>query len=246
MQALGVVAVLCGLLSAACSTSAQRGLRSPTATERRDLTNAFSDLTDRNGTIRSIRLAKSNAAYASVMCRCGGLFGPSNTPMIYVFERERWHGGEWGPLYQFAPGRQALVACLFPEYPARLMPAPRITQEVVHELFGVTCPSRRALHGRRASPGVVTLLKRAYRTYGLSRNGPALLSSVCISSVDSTWAGAAATYPDTGGPIWFHRSAGHWSPAFPLGLPPSINKRPSPAIVLSLALCADYDPVPFL
>jgi hypothetical protein len=107
---------------------------------------------------------------------------------------------------------------------------------VVADLFGVRCPPYRALHARRASPAVRKALIAALRADAYTRTlGPYKFDDPCVSRLDPLWAAAGLVFPDTGWPVWFHKSGDRWRVDY------GHRRLPPRAIVLSLATCASYN-----
>ena len=112
---------------------------------------------------------------------------------------------------------------------------------VIHDLFRIACPGRRALHARAASEVEKNELAAALqRRYGTQASSHMTIARPCVSRLDPNWASAtiAATGNVDSANIWFQRKTGRWAVAYS---PPYAKRgRPSDAIILSLASCVGY------
>ena len=194
-------------------------LAAPTPSERTALTSAMRGLQGEVA-IQKIAVARSDRRRYAVV-RWGFKVAQSDT----LF---RLRSGRWRAVWTRPADRPADGACAF------------VPAAVVRELFGIACPGFAALHGRPATADELTGLEAAFRKSPLTRywRDAKRLANVCVSRLDSTWAAARATFPDTSGVIWFRR-AGPWKVAYESLF--GGGSVPPPRIVLSLAACAGYN-----
>lgn len=113
--------------------------------------------------------------------------------------------------------------------------------KVMHDLYGLTCPTWRGLHAREATRDETASMKAVYLTLGkklpddLQRQ---VHLGACVSRLDSSWAKAGVVfgepekgeqYSSAGSTLYFHREGAKWRIA--------IKKQPSHAIALSFTTC---------
>jgi len=169
--------------------------------------------------VQTISVSKVDATYATI--RWG--FKTATSDSLF-----HHGGGRWKVIWSRESERPADGACAF-------SPA-----NVVLELYGVKCPSEAALHGRTATAAEVTALEASFRSSKLTAywRDARPLTNVCISRVNSAWAGATATFRSVAkGVIWFKHGS-KWTVVRETLL--NSGTRPPPRIVLSLASCVGY------
>jgi hypothetical protein len=117
----------------------------------------------------------------------------------------------------------------------------RAPKKVMHDLYGLTCPTWRGLHAREATRDETASMKAVYLTLG--KKLPADLQRqvhlwACVSRLDSSWAKAGVVfgepekgeqYASAGSALYFHRQGATWRIA--------TAKQPSHAIALSFTTC---------
>ena len=169
--------------------------------------------------VQTISVSKADSTYATIRW---GFKTATNDSLFHH------GGGRWKVIWTRESERPADGACTFS--PAK----------VVRELYGVTCPSEAALHGRTATAAEQAALQASFRSSKLTPywRDARPLTNMCISRVDSTRAAATATFRSGAkGVVWF-KHASKWTVARETLL--SGGTKPPPRIVLSLASCAGY------
>ena len=169
--------------------------------------------------VQTISVSKADSSYATI--RWGFKTATSDSLFHHA-------AGGWTLIWSRESERPADGSCAFS--PAK----------VVHELYGIKCPSEAALHARIANAAEQAALEASFRTSKLTPywRDAHRLANPCISRVDSTWAAAMATFRSGAkGVIWFKHGR-KWTVVRETLF--GGGTRPPPRIVLSLASCAGY------
>ena len=171
--------------------------------------------------VQSISVSKADSTYATIRW---GFKAATNDSLFHDAS------GRWKVIWSRQSERPPDGACAF---------APAT---VVRELYGVTCPSEAALHGRLASTAEQAALVASFHSSKLTPywRDAVRLANVCISRVDANWAAALAKYRSGSKSfIWFKRAGGGWAVAAETLV--GGGKLPPPRVVLSLASCVGYN-----
>jgi hypothetical protein len=210
-----ILILFIGLVTTGCGKHGREAAdaHKPTAAERRGLAVAV-HAWGGYSTLRSVSISTVHRAWAS------GIAPYPIPPEDILFHRR---GDRWDIVYIAEKGRISDGACAFA--PASAM----------RELYGIKCPSWRALHAKKATKRESRVLLTAFvewarKVYG-SRPHYEIAGS-CISRLDSSWAtGTNVMSGSPGGAQWFHKQGGRWR---------RVARAPH-AIVLSLASCGGFN-----
>ena len=213
--ALAVVAVVAGCGGAPTHAPSLRvsPTRGPTVRERHALGSAVNAREGEPVSIRHVKILRGPAGWASLQCA-----KDCPPPDGYAFVLLRKRGNAWQS-YVSEPRLRLIYLCAY---------APRI---VIHDLFGVVCPSERDVHARRPTKAEARRLRAAIR------GGPFVFEP-CVSRLDPRWAAGYVNEADQY-IVFLHRSpSGRWIWAWALGRG---SREPSNAVLLSLSSCLGGD-----
>ncbi len=198
--------------------TAVAALAAPTPAQRAGLLASLHNLQG-DVVVQSIDVSKADSSYATI--RWGYKAATSDS----LFHQA---AGRWRLIWSRESDRPADGACAF-------SPA-----QVVHELYGITCPPEAALHARKANAAERAALEASFRSSKLTpywRDAHAL-ANPCISRLNSAWAAAMASFRSGAkGVVWFKRGS-RWTVARETLF--GGGTRPPARIVLSLASCVGY------
>lgn len=216
-----VAAIASALLPATATAS-----RPPTTGERGALKAALTAMDQVAITPQWIRISTASPGWAGVG------YGPVSRRSFLVFHLA---AKRWRPVgSEIDKGESFDSDCAY-------MPPAAVT-----DLFAIVCPPYQALHARRAGRPIEKTVTAALqadptvRRNGGDMPGSLRISNVCVSRLDSHWAGASLSFPDTGLYAWLHLISNRWHVLLSWGA-----QRPPRTEILALAACVGYSAADF-
>ncbi len=222
VRALLGIAVLVALLASGCGGGKRVGngalvnsWREPTTSERRGLERALSVVEFYAATMKEVRVSRAAPTWAAVRCSADCVFEDRGAYFLMRRGSRRWYPADW-----FSESTRDV------DYFCAYAPA-----EVLHGLFGISCPPGRDIRARRANEG-----ERRHILTALSPTRTA--GPTCVSRLAPAWAGGFFTGTKVWDPvvIYLRRAkSGPWRYAW--GPPYGNHGKPPRAVLLSLSSC---------